>query len=61
MRRLLFARVNMHPSARAARLVLVRNARPSFTMPPVSVSHTWPRQLASTRRVRVVEKRFVSE
>ena len=51
----------MHPSAFAARLVLRGNERPSFTRPPVSVSHTLPRQAASTRRVRVVEKRFVSE
>jgi hypothetical protein len=53
--------VNMHPRALAARVVLRGNERPSLTMPPVSVSHTLPRQEASTRRVRVVEKRFVSE
>src|SRR3954471_22334789 len=51
----------MHPSALAARLVLRGNERPSLTRPPVSVSHTLPRQAASTRRVRVVEQRFVSE
>src|SRR3954447_24079693 len=51
----------MHPSALAARLVLRGNERPSLTRPPVSVSHTLPRHAESTRRVRVVEKRLVSE
>src|SRR3954469_19179949 len=60
MRELDFASVNMQPSAFDARLVLAGNERPSLTMPPVSVSHTLPRKAASTRLVRVVEKRFVS-
>ena len=51
----------MQPSALAARLVLNGKLDPSFTMPPVSVSHTLPRKVCSTRLVRVVEKRLVSE
>ena len=51
-----------HAPERLRRAVVLRgNERPSLTRPPVSVSHTGPRQAASTRRVRVVEKRFVSE
>ena len=61
MREFDLASVNMQPSAFDARLVLAGNELPSLTMPPVSVSHTLPWKAASTRLVRVVEKRFVSE
>src|SRR5205809_6258730 len=61
MREFVLARVNMHPSALDARLVLAGNELPSLTMPPVSVSHTFPWKAATTRLVRVVEERLVSE
>jgi hypothetical protein len=54
--------VNMHLFAAAARVTLNGKPEPNWTMPLASVSQTWPPRIArSSLRVRVVEKRLMSE
>ena len=58
-------KVKLDESAFAARVrpepFLLGNAPPNCTIPPVSVSHTWPGTAARIARVRELEKRLVSE